>query len=93
MPEPLNTKPPLTTAMQATDAATGASPAGAGGWLPSASTVYAIGALGVALGGAVPVIPSLIPGRLGVALAGLCGAIGGGLVYFATKSAGPRSLS
>lgn len=63
---------------------------GAGGWVPSKATVTAIGAAGVTFGALAPVFPSAIPGPLGVALGAVCGAIAGGLVYFATKSAGPR---
>lgn len=68
-----------------------APPPGAGGWTPSKATVNAIGAAGVMFGAMVPVLPAAIPGRVGIALGASCGAIAGGLVYFATKSAGPRS--
>jgi hypothetical protein len=57
---------------------------GAGGWLPSPATVAAIGGLGVTLGALTPVLP--LPWNC------ISGAIGGGLVFFAAKSAGPRSL-
>ena len=65
---------------------------GAGGWTPSAGTVVLIGAIGVTFGAMAPVFQATVPGPLGVALGAGCGAIAGGCVYFAAKSAGPRSL-
>lgn len=65
---------------------------GAGGWTPSSATVYAIGAVGVTFGAMAPVFPATIPGPLGICLGAACGAVAGGCVYFAAKSAGPRSL-
>ncbi len=88
--EPKVTKPPLTPTMQAIDKMTGTSPPGAGGWTPSMATVYAIGGIGTTFGAAGPVLKDAVPGTLGVALAGLCGAIAAGLIFFAMKSAGPR---
>lgn len=88
LPKPSQpTKPKLTRAMKA---GLDPMPAGAGGWTPSVATVAAIGGVGLVFGGMAPVLPQVIPGPLGIALGALCGAIAGGIVFFAAKSAGPR---
>ncbi len=84
LPKPSTpSKPRLTRRMLEHAKASGAASPGAGGWVPSQVQTAAIGALGVGCGALVTVLP--VPWNT------IVGALGGGLVYFAVRSAGPRT--
>ncbi len=94
IPDPLPsspTKPPLTAEMIQSAKDTGTPRPGAGGWVPSTGTILAIGAVGTTFGALAASLPGLIPGRVGLICGAVSGAIAGGCVFFAAKSAGPRS--
>ncbi len=91
-PPSMPTRPPLTSQMLSDDRVLGAAPPGAGGWTPKPGTVNAVGAIAATAGALAVSLPPLIPGKVGLILGALCGAIAAGCTYFAMKSAGPRAV-
>lgn len=94
IPEPppsMPTKPVLTPQMLADNKAVNAPQPGAGGWTPKPQTPYVVGGAAAAFLALAVSLPPLLPGKVGGVLGAVFAALGGGCMYFATKSAGPRT--